>query len=294
MKKVLVTGGNAGIGLALCRQLAVNHGCHVLLGARSKERGSAVVASILDQANTKVDLVLIDTACDVSVLAAAAMVEASLDTPLYAVVNNAGAGLAQGVAASAMVNTNLYGPRRVSEAFVGMLDPNVGRVVNVGSGSGPMWMSKQPQHIQRTLSSPQVSWEQIESVVANEFHQLGVAIDQAAYGMSKACLHAYTMLLARQHLSVLCSAISPGFIDTAMTAGRGAKLTPEQGTVSILHCLFGDLAGSGWYYGSDAKRSPLHCMRNPGEHEYNPEEEVHAEGEKRRFVVTNSVRRPDN
>ena len=29
---ILVTGGNAGIGLALCRQLVVEEGCHVLLG----------------------------------------------------------------------------------------------------------------------------------------------------------------------------------------------------------------------------------------------------------------------
>jgi NAD(P)-dependent dehydrogenase (short-subunit alcohol dehydrogenase family) len=35
MKRVLVTGGNAGIGLALCRQLCVDHGCHVIMGSRS-------------------------------------------------------------------------------------------------------------------------------------------------------------------------------------------------------------------------------------------------------------------
>ena len=36
MKRVLVTGGNAGIGLALCRQLCVDHGCHVIMGSRSE------------------------------------------------------------------------------------------------------------------------------------------------------------------------------------------------------------------------------------------------------------------
>lgn len=36
MKRVLVTGGNTGIGLALCRQLSVDHGCHVILGSRSE------------------------------------------------------------------------------------------------------------------------------------------------------------------------------------------------------------------------------------------------------------------
>lgn len=50
--------------------------------------------------------------------------------------------------------------------------------------------------------------------------------------------------------------------------GAAAK-TPEEGTVAIKHCLF--TAGpecSGWYFGSDAVRSPLHFMRNPGEPAY--------------------------
>ena len=50
-----------------------------------------------------------------------------------------------------------------------------------------------------------------------------------------------------------------------MTTGYGAKLTPEQGTVSLRHCLFKELKGNGFYYGSDAVRSPLHVLRNPGE-----------------------------
>ena len=46
--------------------------------------------------------------------------------------------------------------------------------------------------------------------------------------------------------------------------GGGGNLTPEQGSKSTLHCLFGDLEGNGWYYGSDALRSPLHTTRDPG------------------------------
>ena len=53
--------------------------------------------------------------------------------------------------------------------------------------------------------------------------------------------------------------------------GFGAKLTPEEGCVSSLHALFGDVT-SGWYYGSDAKRSPLTCCRDPGKPEYEGEE----------------------
>ena len=56
-----------------------------------------------------------------------------------------------------------------------------------------------------------------------------------------------------------------------MTHGYGAKLTPEQGTVSYLRCLFGEVT-SGHYYGSDGLRSPLTVTRDPGTPEYEGEE----------------------
>ena len=35
-----------------------------------------------------------------------------------------------------------------------------------------------------------------------------------------------------------------------------------------MKCLFDELPGNGFYYGSDGLRSPLHFMREPGEPEY--------------------------
>ena len=46
-------------------------------------------------------------------------------------------------------------------------------------------------------------------------------------------------------------------------------LTPDEGTVSTMHLLFAELAWpSGRYYGSDAKRSPIHMYRKAGSAEY--------------------------
>ena len=79
MKSVLVTGGNAGIGLALCRQLAVDHGCHVFMGARSAERGALGVRQIIDahpDAAGRVECIALDVADDASVAAAAGALRA--------------------------------------------------------------------------------------------------------------------------------------------------------------------------------------------------------------------------
>ena len=53
---------------------------------------------------------------------------------LFAICNNAGIGFGNSIPDT--LNTNLYGPKRVTEAFLPLLDPKVGRVVNVGSGGG--------------------------------------------------------------------------------------------------------------------------------------------------------------
>lgn len=94
-KAILVTGGNDGIGAALCRQLAVEHGCRVLMGARNAERGEVAAAAMAkalpEGCGGSVELVLMDVADDVSVSKAAAEVAGRLgDDKLYAVVNNAG------------------------------------------------------------------------------------------------------------------------------------------------------------------------------------------------------------
>ena len=51
-------------------------------------------------------------------------------------------------------------------------------------------------------------------------------------------------------------------------SGSRLKKTPEEGCQPILHCLFTDLKGSGWFYSLDLKRAPLHFMRYPGEPEF--------------------------
>eukprot|EP00929_Paragymnodinium_shiwhaense_P069876 TRINITY_DN35306_c0_g1_i1.p2 TRINITY_DN35306_c0_g1~~TRINITY_DN35306_c0_g1_i1.p2 ORF type:complete len:281 (+),score=70.71 TRINITY_DN35306_c0_g1_i1:46-888(+) len=271
-QRVLVTGGNAGIGLALCKQLLVDHGCHVYLCSRSPEKGKAALdgLGLAEEAAARCTVLQLDVESDESVAAAAAAVKESLQASgesLYAVVNNAGTGLAHKTSAEVVMNTNLYGPKRVCEAFLPLLSPADGRIVNVGSGAGPKFIEALGECDEaRTLMSPDVTWEEIDALAKK---LLGSPADRMqGYGLSKACVTAYTQYLAKIYPKLLISCISPGFIKTGIVKGFGAKTPPEEGTISIKHCLFGKLEGSGWYYGSDAVRSPLHFMRNPGEPAY--------------------------
>ena len=269
-KRILVTGGNAGIGLALCQQLVAEHGAHVYLGSRSKERGEKGMAAILKkhpEAKDRLELVIIDVASDKSVSAAAQELR-QRNVTLYALVNNAGVGFNTSTDNDMILNTNFYGPKRVSEAFLPLIDSSEGRIVNVSSGAASGFVKGQNAATQKLFTSPETTWEELDAAVqAHKGKGSGFA---GGYGLSKAALTAYTILQAKAHPNLKITSLSPGFIATAMTDGYGARLTPEQGTVSLIRCLFGDVVSS-YYYGSDGLRSPLTVSRDPGTPEYQGE-----------------------
>ena len=215
MKHIFVTGGNDGIGFALCKQLAAD-GHFVYLGSRSAEKGVAAVAAI----GANATLVVCDVTSDSSVVAAAAAVQGLLGgAKLYGIVNNAGTGLAHGGGAELILNTNLHGPKRVTDAFLPLLD-TPGRVVMVGSGAGPGFIKGcSDAAIKRVLIGGDATWDQIVGTL-----DAGVRHDRMqGYGLSKAALCAYTMLLARTHPQHVFGICSPGFIATKMAAQYGAK-----------------------------------------------------------------------
>lgn len=109
MRRVVVTGGSAGIGLSLCRQLAGEEkDFKVYLAARNKARGEDAVAAIKKRhPSADVSLIICDVGRDESVASAAAAVEADLGSDkLFAVVNNAGVGLSATASAEDILNTN--------------------------------------------------------------------------------------------------------------------------------------------------------------------------------------------
>lgn len=270
MRKVLVTGGNSGIGFALCKQLVIEHNCHVLLGARNQKKGEDAVKEIKNIANDKsknIELVLIDVSKEESVKRAAiSIAEKYPSEKLYAIVNNAGLGLAHNVSPKEILNVNIYGTKRVTDAFLPMLDENEGRIVNVGSGAGPNFVRNLPKEKKKQYSNP-MTWETIEAHLQSDLSLCAFS----GYGITKALLACYTMQLAVDHPNIRSYSLTPGFIETNITKGWGAPLKPEQGTVSLRHCLFANISKNlnGSFWGSDGKRSPYHKMRDPHTPEWN-------------------------
>ena len=288
MRQILVTGANKGIGLAIVNAvLEQRDDTCVLLGSRSVERGQAAVKSLTEQhpgRNQRLGFLELDVSNDDSVAKAASQVAGKFGAqtpPLYAVVNNAGVGFgSESLDATLQVNT--FGVRRVCEAFLPLIDPREGRVVNVTSAAGPNFVAACSPERRRFFLNAHNEWPALASLIKeclaiagdkDAFASKGLS-DGSPYGLSKACANAYTLLLARENPHLRINACTPGFIETDLTrpyaesqgkepADLGMK-PPTEGTRSTVHLLFDALEGSGHYYGSDAKRSPLDRYRAPG------------------------------
>lgn len=291
-KYVLVTGANRGVGRAtVAAILDQGDDTHVFLGSRSPDRGEQARAALLEERpgdEGRVEVVQVDVSEDTSVSEAAETVRARLDgAPLYGLVNNAGIG-DRGRKLQTVLDVNVYGPKRVCEAFLPMMEEG-SRVVNVASASGPNFVADCNPERQALLTDSDVTWEQIEGFMdecvaaaeaTGDFDDTDIG-NSSAYGLSKACLNAYTIVLARENPELIINACTPGFIETGMTrpmAERRGKTPkemgmkpPEEGTTAQMRLLFGEPGGSGWYFGSDAERSPMHRYRSPGDPPYTGE-----------------------
>jgi len=279
---VLITGANKGIGRAtVAAVLEARDDALVLLGARDDGRGGAARDALVAEHpawRERIEVIQLDVS-DVASVQAAAKRVGERHERLYGLVNNAGIGLGS-ADLKGVLDVNTFGPKRVCDAFVPLVTD---RVVNVSSASGPNFVSGCSDERRLQLTNPEVTWQQVETFIDEalavedgDFAAVGMGGGNA-YGMSKACLNAYTIHLAREYPELIINACTPGYIATDLTlpasskgadpASMGMK-SPAEGTKASLHLLFGEPGGSGWYFGSDAERSPLDRYRSPGDPPY--------------------------
>eukprot|EP00529_Nitzschia_sp_RCC80_P030608 CAMPEP_0113467848 /NCGR_PEP_ID=MMETSP0014_2-20120614/15034_1 /TAXON_ID=2857 /ORGANISM="Nitzschia sp." /LENGTH=291 /DNA_ID=CAMNT_0000360185 /DNA_START=207 /DNA_END=1082 /DNA_ORIENTATION=+ /assembly_acc=CAM_ASM_000159 len=283
MKTILVTGGNRGIGKAVCQQLLEKYDdtC-VILASRSLEKGQDAAQDILKQTSASKDrlhVVEMDTSSKESIEGAAKTVKETIlpkSSPpsLYGIVNNAGM---LGPPYDEAMKTNYFGPRHVCDEFVPSLDPTSARIVNVASASGPNYVSRlRDSDLRSKLSEP---WKHFKDISELDELASSMKCDSDVYGMSKAFVNAYTVLLAKSTAAssktskVVVNSVTPGFIATDMGSSLGATKPVPEGAKPILYLLmdpkFDDpILPTGRYYGSDCQRSPIDVYRGPGDPVY--------------------------
>ena len=280
--------------------------------ARGKEAVDSLVAENVNSYSGRVEVLEIDVSDAGSVSRAANTVRTrlagNLEQPSYlsALVNNAGVALGENSLASfeKTLQVNYRGVVQTTEAFLPMLDPSKGRVVMTSSASGPSFVAKCDSDRQAMFTNPNVTHDRITSLleeclaiassgwddIGEKFAAAGMtgAERMCGYGLSKALVNLYTMQLARDKPSLMVNAATPGFIVTDLSRSfqqmfgqgktveeMGAK-SPEEGAKPLVYLAVGDVPSSGWYFGSDMKRSPLHRYREPGSPAYDGQGDLDA------------------
>jgi NAD(P)-dependent dehydrogenase (short-subunit alcohol dehydrogenase family) len=219
LRTALVTGGNRGIGLEACRQLA-EAGMRVVLAARDPEKGEDAARKLRDR-GLEVTPEQLDVADPRSVGdCVRRLADAGIEIDVL--VNNAGVYPTEGVFSVSektfemALEINTVGPFRTCRALVpGMVQRGYGRVVNVSSGSG----------------------------------SFGEGLGPAAYAVSKAALNALTVKASQAvHGDVKVNAMCPGWVRTDM-GGSGAPRSPEEaaGTLVWLATLPADGSNGGFF-----------------------------------------------
>ncbi|MEV6624423.1 SDR family NAD(P)-dependent oxidoreductase [Amycolatopsis sp. NPDC051106] len=225
---VLITGANKGLGFEAARRLG-ELGWQIFLGSRDETRGREA-AGKLTAGGARVVMVPLDVTSEQSVSDAVRLVRKHTER-LDVLINNAGAPGTVVAPADAtaeeihsVYDTNVYGPIRVTHAFLPLLRAaDNPRVVMVSSGGGSFAVVTDP-------AQP-----------VSKMHEL-------AYSSSKAALNMITVRYAQALPDIKFNVATPGevanhkFAATDMNRHTG-QLTVTEGTDSIVELATLDADG---------------------------------------------------
>ena len=202
-KIALVTGGNRGIGLELCRQLGQQR-IRVILGSRDLAKGIAAAAE-LEANGLPVEPRQLDVASVQSIRECMNWVRKDVGR-LDILINNAGIMVDEDDAdpleeletVRDTMQANVYGALLLSRLAIPLMKTRrYGRIVNFSSGMGSL-------------------------------SEMGAGY--IGYRLSKAGLNVVTRVLAAETegMGILVNSVDPGWVRTAM-GGKGATRSVEKG-----------------------------------------------------------------
>jgi len=208
----LITGANKGLGWEAVRLLADQQPhTTIYLGSRTQANGDAAVQKLPEAARKHVRVLLLDATSESSVQAAVARVKAE-QGHLDILINNAGILSSEFTyeSAASVLATNLFGARRVIEAFLPLIPAHsTGHISIVSSQMGNWAHFYAPPALQQQLESPSIQWSDIDAIAQRyltalkEPKRTGLdafppsSIAGGSYGFSKALVSAYARALGR-------------------------------------------------------------------------------------------------
>jgi NAD(P)-dependent dehydrogenase (short-subunit alcohol dehydrogenase family) len=220
-KNVLVTGANKSIGFETAREMG-KLGYRVWLGSRDESLGTLAV-SRLQADGIDARLVILDVRNIKSITAAAERILEE-DGKLDVLINNAGIPGAQPIAPSQQTisdiqnvyDTNVFGPIRVTQAFLALLKTAQNAcVVMVSSGLGSLGWTSDPAH----------PYSRVEAM---------------GYSSSKSALNAVTLAFSKEFAAfgIRVNAVDPGYTATDFNGHSGYRTVAQAASgVVWLACL---------------------------------------------------------
>jgi NAD(P)-dependent dehydrogenase (short-subunit alcohol dehydrogenase family) len=213
----LVSGGNAGIGLAVVTQLAKDHGYHVIIGSRNESAGKEA-ASALVKDGFAVSSVQLDITSDESIAAAVGWIKSKFGV-LDVLVNNAGI----------MLDT-LPKPPPTRQLFNQTFDTNVTGAACLTEACLPLLQkSKSARLVFVSSRMGSVS----ETTNKETMYYNG---EYRAYDASKAALNMLALNYARifDGTEALVNVACPGLVQTKLTSFHAYGSSTEVGAKRIV------------------------------------------------------------
>ncbi|MFB5676472.1 SDR family oxidoreductase [Paenibacillus terreus] len=230
-RKVLITGGNKGIGFETARQLG-KMGFEILVGSRDEKRGQEAVR-VLEMENIKAKALVLDVTDPSIIQSAAKQIEQQYGL-LDILINNAGVFLEDNVPPSELelpdlkrtYETNVFGVFSVTKAMIPLLKKSYsGRIINLSSGLGSLTLNTDPK---------------------SEFYN----VNSLAYNSSKTAVNALTVLFAKElsNSSIKINSVCPGFTATDLNGNSGYRSVEQAASIVVKLATIADDGPTGGFF----------------------------------------------